>query len=111
MTDGETMLIDVELEKVTLAAGTVSTTLLLVGVLPDSWTRLTLVVPLVNPVPLIVSEVPPVMEPETGFDDGLVLRPVTAGMTGDQSQLSMVMPVPQYVTHCAVVGALITEAG
>ena len=56
-------------------------------------------------MPVTVTEVPPFMVPE------LVLRPVTVGTTGDHTQLLTVMPVPQYTTHCAVVGALITLAG
>jgi len=74
---------------------------------PDSSSRFTVVAPVVltNPVPVIVTEVPPVMCPE------VVLSPVTDGTTGDQTQLLTVMPVPQYTTHCADVGALITLAG
>jgi hypothetical protein len=89
----------------TFVAGTI--TFPMRGVFADSSIRFTVVAPVVltNPVPVIVTEVPPVMCPE------VVLRPVTVGTTGDHTQLLIVMPVPQYTTHCAVVGALITLAG
>jgi hypothetical protein len=102
MTDGATAVIEVAL--ITLTWVPASTTLSLVGVVPFSSTKFT-VAPLVNPVPLIVTAVPPMIDPVEG------LMPETDGTSGDQSQLSTVSPVPQYTTHSAVVGALTTPVG
>jgi hypothetical protein len=89
--DGAVTVIELEAAEVTLAG---TTTLLLVGVPPDSSMKLTVLrvvafAPVTNPVPAMVTEVPPVMEPE------LVARPVTVGTVGDQAQLFTVIPVPQ----------------
>ena len=83
---GATAVIDVDEFTATLEAD--STTLSLVGALPDSSTKLT-VAPVTNPVPVIVTDVPPLIEPDAG------LIPVTVGTVGDHNQLSVIMPVPQ----------------
>jgi hypothetical protein len=75
-------------------------TLALEGTPPCSSTKLT-VEPATNPVPVMVTGVPPVMGP------AVPLRLETAGTTGAHTQLSTVMVVPQYTTHRAVVGTLI----
>jgi hypothetical protein len=62
----------------------------LVAVPPDSSTKATVVAPLTKPVPETVTDVPPLVGPVAG------LRPVTAGTTGDQPQLSTDILVPQY---------------
>ena len=87
VTDGARAVIEVDELTTTLVACTI--VLSTAGEPPDSSTKLT-VVPVVKPVPLIVTDVPPRIEPEEG------LMFVTVGSTGDQSQLSVVMPVPQY---------------
>jgi hypothetical protein len=105
VTDGEVTVIEVADVDFTVA-GTM--TLPAAGVPPDSSMKFTVVAPaplLEKPVPLIVTDVPPVVGPV------LTLRLVMVGTTGDHTQLFIVMPVPQYTTHCAVVGALITPVG
>jgi hypothetical protein len=63
-------------------------TLSLLGAPPDSSTKVT-VEPLTKPVPVIVTVVPPAIEPVAG------LMLVTLGTVGDQTQLSTVIVVPQ----------------
>ena len=76
------------------------------GEFPDSSMKLT-VAPLVNPVPVIVSDcdVLPVMGPLDELSDVIV------GIVGDQTQLFMVMELPQYVTHCTFNGGDTVLAG
>ena len=60
--------------------------------------KFTEVAPATKPVPVMASDVPPVIGPV------VVPRPDTVGTVGDQAQLFTVNPVPQYTTHLAVVG-------
>jgi hypothetical protein len=64
-------------------------TLSLLGAPPDSSTKVT-VEPLMKPVPVMVTVVPPAIEPVAG------LTLATVGTNGDQAQLSTVIVVPQY---------------
>jgi hypothetical protein len=86
VTGGELTVIDVD---PTLSTVAERTTLSLAGVPPDSSMKLTVVAFCTNPVPLIVTDVPPRIEPELGC------IPVTVGTTGDHTQLSVLIPEPQ----------------
>ena len=86
MIAGEVAVMVVELVTFTFAAG--ATTLSGVGAPPASSMNLT-VEPALKPVPVIVSGVPPMIEPLVALSD------VTVGTVADHTQLVMAMVVPQ----------------
>ena len=96
------MLIDVELLTVTLVA--LPTTLLANGTPLVSAMKLT-EEPVVNPVPVMLIAVPPVIGPD------VALIAVTVGTVGFQVQLFTAMLEPQYCTQAAEVGGATPPVG